>query len=93
MENHGEKQNKKKIDRNNITRHLLEYQLNMVNKTIKDTLDDDLWYFNWTITTEQEQLFKKYAIALLKKTFKFNKVKAEKTFDWFILNYGLRTKD
>ena len=66
-----------KVTRENITRHLLEYQLNMVGRKIEETLDDDLWYFNWTITREQHEQFKKYAIPLLKKTFKFNKSKAE----------------
>jgi hypothetical protein len=81
-----------KVTRENITRHLLEYQLNMVGRKIEETLDDDLWYFNWTITREQHEQFKKYAIPLLKKTFKFNKSKAESTFAWFNLRFGLRIK-
>jgi hypothetical protein len=82
-----------KITRENISKHLLEYQLKMVNKTLEDTLSDDKWYFNWTFTTEQYEEFKKYAIPLLKKTFKFNKSKAEQTFDWFNLQFGLRIKN
>jgi hypothetical protein len=93
MENHGEKPNKKRITRENINRHLVEYQLAMVGKTIEDTLSDDKWYFNWTMTKEQHEVFKKYAIPLLKKVFKFNKSKAEQTFNWFNLGYGLRIKD
>ena len=51
-----------KVNRENIQRHLLEYQLSLVNKTIEDTLDDDKWYFNWTLTTEQYLSFRKYSV-------------------------------
>ncbi len=83
---------KVKINRANITRHLIEYQLDMVGKRLEDTLNDDLWYFNWTMTREQHNQFKAYAIPLLKKIFKFNKGKAESTFQWFDLQFGLRIK-
>jgi hypothetical protein len=83
---------KAKVNRANITRHLIEYQLDMVGKRMVDTLDDDMWYFNWTMTPEQHEKFKHYAIPLLKKIFKFNKAKAEDTFSWFDLQFGLRIK-
>ena len=82
-----------KITRDNITRHLVEYQLEMVGKSMMDTLDDDKWYFNITMTSEQYAEFEKYAIALIKKTFKCNKSRATKTFQWFILSFGLRIKN
>lgn len=84
---------KAKVNRANITRHLIEYQLDMVGKRLVDTLDDDLWYFNWTMTQEQHEEFKRYAIPLLKKIFKFNKARAESTFGWFDLQFGLRIKN
>lgn len=83
----------KVVNRENITKHLIEYQLNMVGKSMIDTLDDDQWYFNNTLTSEQHEEFKKYAIPLLKKVFKFNKSKAESTFNWFDLSFGLRIKN
>lgn len=82
-----------KITRENIERHLLEYQLSLVGKTMMDTLDDDQWYFNITITREKFTEFEKYAIKLIKKVFKCNTSRAKKTFDWFNLNLGLRIKD
>jgi hypothetical protein len=82
-----------KITRENITRHLIEYQLAMVGKSMMDTLDDDKWYFNITMTTEQFTEFKKYSIKLIKKIFKCNTTKALKTFDWFNLEFGLRIKN
>jgi len=58
-----------------------------------DIKDDEKWYYNNTMTEEQQQEFKCYAIPLLKKIFKFNKTKAESTFNWFSLQFGLRTKN
>jgi hypothetical protein len=83
---------KAKINRENIARHLVEYQLEMVGKSMLDTLDDDMWYFNITMTPEQHKEFREYAIPLLKKIFKFNKRRAETTFNWFNLQFGLRIK-
>ena len=50
-------------------------------------------YNKLTITEKQHKLFRSYAIPLLKKVFKFNKSKAENTFDWFLLQYGLNIKN
>lgn len=84
---------KTKINRANITNHLIEYQLAIVGKTIVETFDDDKWYFNWTMTKEQHTQFREYAIPLLQKIFKFSKSKANNTFAWFDLSFGLRIKD
>jgi hypothetical protein len=45
------------------------------------------------MTQEQHDEFKAYAIPLLKKVFKCNKSRAESTFDWFDLEFGLRIKN
>jgi hypothetical protein len=84
---------KPKVTRDNIAKHLIEYQLNLINKTLIDTLDDDNWHFNMTLTDEEFATFEKYALALLRKTFKCNKSVATTTFDWFNLAYGLRIKN
>jgi len=81
---------KAKVNRTNITDHLIEYQLKMVGKTVDDIKEDELWYSNNTMTEEQHEEFKRYAIPLLKKIFKFNKSKAESTFGWFDLQFGLK---
>jgi hypothetical protein len=81
---------KARVNRTNITDHLIEYQLNMIGKTISEMDTDDEWYTNNTMTQEQFEEFKRYAIPLLKKIFKFNKAKAESTFGWFNLQFGLR---
>lgn len=84
---------KKTVNRTNITTHLIEYQLGIVDKTLLETFDDDKWYFNWTMTRKQQKEFKKYAIPLLKKIFKFNNRKAYETFTWFNSQFGLRIKN
>jgi len=83
---------KAKVNRTNISEHLVQYQLKMIGKTMLDVEGDEKWYYNNTMTEEQHQEFKRYAIPLLKKIFKFNKGRAEDTFSWFNLQFGLRIK-
>jgi hypothetical protein len=83
---------KAKVNRTNISEHLVQYQLKMIGKTMLDVEGDEEWYTNNTMTQEQHEDFKRYAIPLLKKIFKFNKGKAEETFGWFNLQFGLRIK-
>jgi hypothetical protein len=83
----------KKISRENVTSHLLEYELGLIGKDLTVLVDDDRFRFNNTLTRIQYQEFKKYAIKLLKKTFKFNSSKALDTFEWFYQKFGLRIKN
>ena len=82
-----------KINRLNIADHLLKYQLDMVGKTVEEALQEPEWYTKWTLTREQYEEFRKYAIPLLKRLFHFNKAKAEHTFGFFDLQYGLKILD
>jgi hypothetical protein len=84
------KDNLIKVNRTNITDHLIIYELEMIGKTIDDVKGDERWYSNNTMTQEQHDEFRAYAIPLLKKIFKFNKGKAESTFSWFDMMYGLK---
>jgi hypothetical protein len=45
------------------------------------------------MTEEQHNQFKAYAIPLIKKVFKCNKKRAESTFQWLNLQFGLRIKN
>ena len=78
------------VNRMNISDHLIEYQLNLIGIEKLSHVKD---YNKLTITEKQHNLFRSYAIPLLKKIFKFNKAKAENTFDWFLLQYGLIIKE
>lgn len=81
---------KNKINRMTIADHLIEYQLQMIGKTVQDALKDPEWYNTWTMTSEQHDEFKAYSIPLLKKVFKFTTEKANSTFLWFNLQFGLK---
>lgn len=86
-------QPKPKITRENITAHLIEHQLNMIGKTTNDAMKQVDWFSEWTFTQKQYELFRAYAIPLIKKTFRCNTKKATETFDFFNLQFGLRLKD
>jgi len=90
---HFFKEPKPKITRENISEHLVDYQLNMIGKTMEEAKKDEWWFTNWTFTQKQYELFRDYAIPLIKKTFRCNTKKATETFNWFNLQFGLRIKD
>jgi hypothetical protein len=79
-----------KISRNNISEHLLEYQLRLIDKTVKDAVLQEDWRTAWHYPPEYAEKFKSYAIPLIKKTFKCNKSKAEATLNFFLVNFGLK---
>ena len=79
-----------KITRQNISEHLFEYQLSLIGKTVKDAIDVGDWRNYWDFKQEHSDKFRSYAIPLIKKIFRCNKSKAEATFNWFLLNFGLK---
>lgn len=79
-----------KINRENIGDHLVDYQLTMVGKTVAEAMKTPEWYSKWTMTDEQQNQLRDYAIPLIKKIFKCNKKRAEGIFGWFLLQFGLR---
>jgi hypothetical protein len=82
-----------KINRENIGEHLVDYQLEMVGKSIQEAHMTKEWYSKWTMTEEQHEAFKAYALPLIKKVFKCRKERAESTFQWWDLQFGLRIKN
>lgn len=82
---------KSKINRENLAEHLIRYQLEMIGKTLEEAKLTPHWYSDWSMTPEQREKFKGYAIPLIKKVFRTNKKNAEQTFAWFDLCYGLKT--
>lgn len=79
-----------KVNRQNISEVLLEYQLSQIGKTVKDALETLNWREVWDYSKEKEDKFKQYAIPLIKKVFKCSKGKAISTLDWYILHFGLK---
>lgn len=82
-----------KVNRENITKHLIEKELEMVGKKIIDTLDEEDWFYTNTMTSIQYEEFKKYSINLIKKIFKCNTKRAADTYEWFYRSFGLRVKN
>lgn len=82
-----------KINRTNIAEHLVEYQLDMVGRSMAEAYRTPEWYSDWTMTSEQYEKLKSYAIPLLKKVFKCNRSRAEGIFGWWSLQFGLRIDD
>ena len=65
----------------------------MKNKEIIEKAAEKFYQPKTTDLICSPKLVRSYAIPLLKKVFKFNKSKAENTFDWFLLQYGLNIKN
>lgn len=80
-----------KVTRDNITAYLLNEQFSMIGKKIDDTLKEQKWKDVWTMTEEQKDNFKTFAVPLIRKTFRCNKSKAEQTYEWFDEHLGLKT--
>ena len=58
---------------------------------IKDRKDD--WYSQWTMTTEQNEQWKKWGIAEIKKQFRYNTLTAEREMGLISLMWGLKFSD
>ena len=80
------------VNKENLTEHLIKYQLDLVGKTYDDALKDERWYSNYTITEEQNKEFTKYATSIIKKVYKCNKSHTQSRLFWFNLNYGLKVE-
>jgi hypothetical protein len=81
-----------RIKKENLSKHLIEYQLAMIGKTYKEAEQTKEWFHKWTLTKEQYDEFYNYAIPLIMKELKIGKKKADYEFRWFDLAYGLRIK-
>lgn len=81
------------INRSNILDHLVEKQLNIIERTVFDALFEKNWREKWFLTSIQSMKFKKYSIPLIRRIFKCNRKRAEVTYEWFIDQYGLSVKD
>jgi hypothetical protein len=82
-----------KINKHNLATHLIEYQLQLIGKTLGDAEGDERWFSNFTMNKTQFELFHRYALLLIQKVNKGSMARTLKTFDWFNLMYGLRVTD
>ena len=58
---------------------------------IKDRKDE--WYREYTMTQEESDAFKDYAIRYLKRELKTGYYKADTEYQWFDLMWGLKISD
>jgi len=58
---------------------------------IKDRKDD--WYTQWTMTMAQNDEWKEWGVAEIRKRFRYNKKLAEREMAMIILQWGLKFSD
>jgi hypothetical protein len=63
----------------------------VVFEDIKDRKDD--WYYQWTMTKEQNEEWLKWGTAYIKKELKTTKKMASMTMRMFDLSYGLKVSE
>ena len=83
-------------DAQKIVKHLFNKMFEYAH--IPQTYDDikdrkDEWYREFTMTQEESNAFKDYAIRYLKRELKTGYYKADTEYQWFDLMYGLRISD
>lgn len=79
-----------------IVRHLINkmFEYAHVPQTYNDIKDrKDEWYQEFTMTQEESDAFKDYAIRYLKRELKTGYYKADTEYQWFDLMWGLRISD
>ena len=79
--------------REEINRKLVSMQMEMIGLTYEDAMNTPEFWRVYTLTTEQTELWRKYAIKLIQKTFKCNRKKAEMVRAIFEIKLGLRIED
>jgi hypothetical protein len=79
-----------------IVEHLINkmFEYAHIPQTYNDIKDrKDEWYREFTMTQEESNAFKDYAIRYLKRELKTGYYKADTEYQWFDLMYGLRISD
>ena len=72
---------------------LINLQLEPHRKTYEDVKKDPDWYMNYSTTRENEILFMKLGTNIIRQKLRMSKKLAEMEMSWFILQWGLTTKD
>ena len=72
-------------------------EIGNTNLTYEDIVDDKDWYMRNTWDIKQEEKFKKWFIKYYSKLYSISKHKgkhsAERSWEWFNMQYGLRRND
>jgi hypothetical protein len=76
--------------RNELPAKLVALQMEAIGKTYEDAISTVEFWKVYTMTKQQNESFRKNAIALIKKVLRCNKSKAIVALDLFMLDIGLR---
>ena len=78
-----------------VVEHLVNKQFEFAGSelTFDDVLGVENWYMQTSITCEQSNEFRLYAIDYIRKQLRLRKLAAEKEVGWFCLGYGLTISD
>ena len=82
----------KKADKISLVEELIRIQLEMVDKTVEEVDEDRFWFSNNQFEEDQFENFKSYAISKIMESLKLSEYKAERFFNRFYLDYGLKIK-
>jgi hypothetical protein len=72
---------------------LVNKQLEPHGKCYEDVKNDPDWFMHYNTTYEQEQDFISWGVSLLCEKLKMNIKMAQNEMSWFILQWGLTTKN
>jgi hypothetical protein len=72
---------------------LINYQLKDHNVTYEDVKENPAWYMEYHTTPEKETEFINYCVSRIREVLKVSKTDAEREASWFILQWGLTTKN
>ncbi len=72
---------------------LINYQLKDHNVTYEDVKENPSWYMEYHTTPEKETEFINYCVSRIREVLKVSKIDAEREASWFILQWGLTTKN
>jgi len=70
---------------------LVNLQLQPFGKTYKDVKGDPEWYMKFKTSREEEKLFMKNGVEIIRKKLRLSKKIAEQEMSWFVLQWGLTT--
>lgn len=81
---------KKPVKRENLADHLAEQMLLLAGKTRADAEADKEWRWNFSITQAQYMKYRADSIKTIKRVLRCNTDKAERNFEWFYIQFGVR---
>lgn len=78
-----------KPTRINVSEFMMEFQLNVIGHTSLEVDSVKNWHKRWILNGYEYLIVKKHCVKMLQRVFKFNRLKAINTFNFFFDNFGL----